>query len=479
MKLPALCFLSVAALGLGPSSAIIVHNHRHDQGGRWHLLDSSSSDPESAQDRAHDGDQTPSPEVLKELRKMMRELEEKIVGEHEATQKRLDRLREAFDKCPKSPAAVFRQENMSEDLGEYLCVRHERCYDKALSELVEVNASFNAGQANRTAEWRKLQHMQCLAIRKHGGSLDEIDNCNDLNTSTVHLPLALPAIPQKNACAEGVSAADKFLSSLHAKRHPVVVDHTPLLPTNAHKQLLVLMRTGGSWSKTRFQNVMRTWGQDLEPGSLVLLERNLDCKMKFGENHGRGLTCLEAKADLKLMNRTDYDWLLVVDDDAYVFVDRVRAMLKSLSPTKREVYGVTNCGNCGHGRKGLCGGGGFLLSRRSLLSMANAKAAPVPHAIQDSFLTRFVSPPTENYSDVRFGCMAQDAGLRLVHVRGMYSWHEEFSKERGIVALLQGDPPLVMHYIVGEWHFQRLRREHLKVMQSSSSPYSFEGWKVR
>jgi len=488
MKLAVLFILSAAALSLGPSHAVVVHQRR----GHRRLLRSPSSPAELPV--LPDEKSKPSPETLAALRKMIRQLSDQIKADHAAAQKRLDRLGKAFDNCPRSPAADFRQEELSEQSGETLCVRHEKCYNLALSAFAAANSSIYAGQSNRTAKWTQLKHTECLmglwqpaGTKAHSlaSKIDSIvakDGCERISFDTEAVRLVHPPIPKKHACAEGASAADEFLSSLHAKSHPAGESPLSMLPSKAHKQMLVLMRTGGPHSKSRLQNVRRTWAQDLEPGSLVLLEGNGDCKAKYGDNHALGLTCLEAKADLKLMNRTDFDWLLVVDDDAYVFADRLRATLKGLTPGRREVYGVTGCGNCGGGRKGLCGGGGFLLSRQSLLSMAGLQAAPVPKGSQDSFLARYMSPPTENYSDVRFGCVAQDAGLRLVHVKGMYAWHEDFGKERGIVALQESDPPLVMHYIANAWHMQRLRREQLlqvkRQRESSITPYAFAYWPV-
>merc|ERR1719282_35807 len=99
------------------------------------------------------------------------------------------------------------------------------------------------------------------------------------------------------------------------------------------------------------------------------------------------------------MNRTDFDWLLVVDDDVYVFADRLRDTLRDMDTSKAEVYGAPYCGDCGHGRKGFCGGGGYILSHRSLLRMASSAAAPVSSAAGEAFVEHFTSPPGSEWCD--------------------------------------------------------------------------------
>jgi len=249
----------------------------------------------------------------------------------------------------------------------------------------------------------------------------------------------------------------------------------------AHKLLLVLMRNGGPSSPKRLQSVASTWGQDLEEGSLTLLESNDECETKFGDNHQEGLTCLEAKAHLKLMNRTDFDWLLVVDDDTYVFAERLQDTLRNMDVDRKAVYGIPGCGSCGHvpEKRGFCGGGGYMLSRRNLRRMAHLEAAPVAKDTEDEFLRSFMAGPDHgHWCDVRFGCVAQEAGLELVEVKGLYGWSLEKRKERRIVELKQDAPPLVLHYIKGE-HMQLVRREHLKEQLRQgrdAAPYTTEKW---
>lgn len=236
------------------------------------------------------------------------------------------------------------------------------------------------------------------------------------------------------------------------------------------KTLAILMRTGGLKSSSRIESIRKTWANDLEDGALALLQPDSECKSIYGDNHDKGLTCLEAKHHLHFMNRTDFDWLLVVDDDVYVFADRLRATLRQMDPYKAEVYGMPFCGDCGgDGRKGFCGGGGYVLSRQSLLKMASAREAPVSRQQGEAFMRRMLAEPNAEWCDVRFGCVAQEMGLELVGVKGLYingvldaegKLHDP-EEERKVVALRSQIPPLVFHKVRDHAHMNRIHEESL------------------
>jgi len=260
-----------------------------------------------------------------------------------------------------------------------------------------------------------------------------------------------------------------------------------------HKFLLVLMRTGGPKSLARVESIRKTWAKDLEEGSLTLLQKDPMCTKMYGDNHWMGLTCLEAKNELALMNRTDYDWLLVVDDDVFVFPRRLRATLKGIDPTRPAAYGHPFCGKCLDGQTtGFCGGGGYVLSRQSLLRMASATTAPVSAEANQKFLEHMMSPPNNRWCDVRFGCVARQQGLELVAVKGLYggkgivdqlgSYSEAL--EGKVVQLQAEEPPLVIHNVRDEQHMQRLHREALQAREATKGdlhsyayPYTKNGGK--
>lgn len=225
--------------------------------------------------------------------------------------------------------------------------------------------------------------------------------------------------------------------------------------------LAVLLRTGGPSSPSRLESIRKTWGKDLEENSMFKLEDDDSCKSRYGDNHGQGLSCLEAMNHLKMMNRSDFEWLLVVDDDTYVFANRLRRTLRTMDPNKPQVFGAPYCGNCAGGGKGFCGGGGYVLSRQSLLKMASSQEGPVPPSKGEAFMQHFMTPPDNDWADVRFGCVAREKGLELVGVRGMYGYTMKNGDEDGIALMKWYDPPLVFHMVRNHSHMQRLENDRL------------------
>lgn len=198
---------------------------------------------------------------------------------------------------------------------------------------------------------------------------------------------------------------------------------------------------------------------------------NEGCRQRWGDNHWEGLTCLEANAHVEIMNRTDFTWLLVVDDDTYVVVDRLTSLLKTLDPRRLQVFGNSNCGDCGGGRKGLCGGGGYFLSRQSLLHMAGMSDGPVPPSVSQAFIDHFMQKPDNVWCDVRFGCVAQDMGLRLVYQDGMYGNPiENEAALSKIIRLKKYKPPLVFHAVRNASYMEKIHR--LIVKMAAERPQS-------
>merc|ERR1719210_2672650 len=134
-----------------------------------------------------------------------------------------------------------------------------------------------------------------------------------------------------------------------------------------------------------------------------------------------------------------------------------------MDPSKNAVYGIPGCGACGgsNGWTGFCGGGGYVISRLNLLRMASATAAPVSQAAGNSFIEHYMRQPNSEWADVRFGCVAQEQGLQVIPVRGLYGWGAEHEKasESDIVELKQGDAPLIIHYVKSAEHMRNISLE--------------------
>ena len=233
-------------------------------------------------------------------------------------------------------------------------------------------------------------------------------------------------------------------------------------PQDAHHTLMILLRTGANTSAIRRESIKKTWASGLADNQLKVLGGHEGCRQKWGDNHWWGLTCLEANAHTEIMNRTDFSWLLVVDDDTYVVVDRLTNLLDTLDPHRLQAFGAPGCGDCGGGRKGFCGGGGYFLSRQSLLHMAglsDVSDGHVPPSVSQAFVDHFMKGPDNEWCDVRFACVAQDTGLRLVEQEGMYGNGIEDEKSLSqIIRLKKEKPPLVFHLVRNASYMERIHR---------------------
>lgn len=227
-----------------------------------------------------------------------------------------------------------------------------------------------------------------------------------------------------------------------------------------HHKLLILLRTGSSDSNSRLQSIKNTWASRLADGQLRIMEGNDFCRQKYGDNHWEGLTCLEAANHIEIMNSTltNFTWLLIVDDDTYVVVDRFSSLLDRLDPHQPAVYGVPGCGNCGQNRTGFCGGGGYFISRNNLLKMAGlTDQQPVMPSVAHAFIEHFMQEPDRVWCDVRFGCVAQDMGLRLINQQGLYGNPlSDENEEKRIIRLEQRYPPLVFHKVNNSSQMHRI-----------------------
>lgn len=199
------------------------------------------------------------------------------------------------------------------------------------------------------------------------------------------------------------------------------------------------------------------------------MEGNERCHRKYGDNHWEGLTCLEATNHIEIMNSTltNFTWLLIVDDDTYVVVDRLTNLLDRLDPHQPAAFGTPFCGNCGGNRTGFCGGGGYFISRKNLLRMAGLIDRPVMPSVAYAFIEHFMQEPDSVWCDVRFGCVAQDMGLRLIDQPGLYGNPvKDENEEKRIIRLEQWPPPLVFHKVSNA---SQMHRIHDLVVEMTST----------
>lgn len=174
-----------------------------------------------------------------------------------------------------------------------------------------------------------------------------------------------------------------------------------------------------------------TWAKNVAPQKLLVVGVNgsapgITYKQApmclDGHINNPGISCKEAT-----LLATGYglgaDWVVVVGSDNYVFPRNVEERLQSESPDKAQILGIFGCGGgkfCEDHKSGLCGGGGYAISRGALDKMVG-KAKDASHKfIQESMIT--ASTVSGYWSDQVTACIARRRGVEEVQLAGLYGW---------------------------------------------------------
>lgn len=137
------------------------------------------------------------------------------------------------------------------------------------------------------------------------------------------------------------------------------------------------------------------------------------------------------------------DWLVVVGEDNYVYTRHVEAFLRVQDPDRAVAFGYVGCGRgkyCHdsaqfnvHG--GLCGGGGYIISRAALQRLL-ADGAPALHKVYDK---------TANPNDMTTSCELVRHGTQLRHLPGMHG--SPMFMIQQYVNAAHGDEIMTSHYL--------------------------------
>jgi len=173
-----------------------------------------------------------------------------------------------------------------------------------------------------------------------------------------------------------------------------------------------------------------------------------ECAQKFEEDMGHGARfCCKTALSLWYTKETsghmnfDWDWVYLVDDDVYVFLDHLQLKLcHDFSDGAPKVVGIPGCNTkqCG----GMCGGGGFGFSRADLKRFLG-------EGDKDSFLKEFIQTceRCENWDDVTVGTLAEIRGMRQERMPGSEPWQLDLES--------QIDKALSFHELPTIWHYVR------------------------
>lgn len=179
--------------------------------------------------------------------------------------------------------------------------------------------------------------------------------------------------------------------------------------------------------------VLNTWGAEVYPQKLLVVGvrgfnpaspdviYKLAPRCKDGHVNNEGISCKEATL-LAEGYRSGADWVVVLGSDNYVFPRNFERELRSRNPERPQILALWGCGvgYCEDKKGGLCGGGGYAISRSALDSLIGKQ----PHAGK-----RFVSESMQTaktscgfWSDMVTSCLARRHNIEQVDLTGLYAW---------------------------------------------------------
>lgn len=149
-----------------------------------------------------------------------------------------------------------------------------------------------------------------------------------------------------------------------------------------------------------------------------------------------------------MVSQHDFDWLVVVDDDAYVNVAGMRKVLE-LQTGGRTMLGILGCGGptC---RNGFCGGGGYILSKEAAQELVAEKN---PGGFFEEFMDVCKRECTQN-EDIAVAQLGRRRGMEPQRLGGLHGWRLKPEDK----AEVQGchREPLTFHYLRSQEDFQNI-----------------------
>jgi len=202
--------------------------------------------------------------------------------------------------------------------------------------------------------------------------------------------------------------------------------------------------------------VEETWGKELAPQTLLIVGTtgstpgviyDLAPMCEDGHTQNAGMSCKEATA-LAEGHKLGADWIVFGATDMYIFTKRIEEMLEKEDSSKPQILGIFGCGEgkyCEDHKAGLCGGGGYLISRGALEKMVGNKKGATQSYVQECIDTSI--GVGGNWSDQVTACVARRSHVKEVQIQGLYGWRldsEEIYKEK----IASSNPTtLTLHYV--------------------------------
>lgn len=142
-------------------------------------------------------------------------------------------------------------------------------------------------------------------------------------------------------------------------------------------------------------------------------------------------------------DRQKANWIFIVDDDAYVFLDHLQLKLceeHDAAKTRPTAFGVDGCAKdtCA----GFCGGGGIGFSKIGLEKLLEGESE------QNKFIEKFMATCRKcgQWDDISVGMLAREKGVSIKSLPGLHPWRMS-PEQQALRIVSKTEMPLIWHYM--------------------------------
>ena len=210
--------------------------------------------------------------------------------------------------------------------------------------------------------------------------------------------------------------------------------------------ILYIIRSIPKYYDERLNMQFETWMKHLNKNDDVLVaSENKDHVDKFNlkystpecpPGHDVGVCCSESNAIVKALKEYEFDWAFILDDDVYVYPEKVRSIISKYKDNYNVALGTPGC--ISNGVEGFCGGGGYAFSKQALQKIVSND--------YDLFLKEYkISCEKTNFCDITMGELSKKNNIEIINIPEFKPWGIDKSEKE----LITDNKIATLHYYGG------------------------------
>jgi len=212
-------------------------------------------------------------------------------------------------------------------------------------------------------------------------------------------------------------------------------------------KILYIIRSIPKYYDERLNMQFKTWMKHLNENDDVLVaSENKDHIDKFNlkystptcpPGHDMGVCCSESNAIVKALKEFEFDWAFILDDDVYVYPDKVRSIINKYKDNYNVALGTPGCES--NGVEGFCGGGGYAFSKQALQKIVSND--------YDLFLKEYkISCEKTKFCDITMGELSKKNNIEIIDIPEFKPWGIDKDEKQLII----NNKIATLHYYGGD-----------------------------